>query len=165
MIQQYDTTLDSDSLTVELFVCASMYGTYEKQTEVIQRIERLVERDVVDEFARHTWARELSPAAEDTWCRFARDKYDEFTRWADATGRTLEPAFTRRTVTNEYVGERYEVIQFPVISVAVYDGDTLVRLSPSVDGDGVAYTVEDCLAELEHLVETERHQPQRVPEP
>jgi len=165
MNQQYDTKLDSDSLTVELFVCASMYGTYEKQNEVIQRIERLVDRDVVDEFARHTWARELSPAAEDTWCRFARDKYDEFTRWADAAGWTLEPAFTRRMVTNQYVGERYEVIQFPIISIAVYDGDTLVRLSPSVDGDGVAYTIEDCLGELERLAREERKQVQHVPEP
>ncbi|WP_256300927.1 HTH domain-containing protein [Haloarchaeobius salinus] len=165
MTSQFDTHLDNSSLTVELFVCASMYGTYEKQNDVIQRIERLADRGVVDEFERHTWTRRLSPAAEDTWCEFAREKYAEFTRWAELSDRTLEPAFTRRSITNEFVGEHYEVIQFPILSIAIYADDRLVRLSPSVDGDGVAYTIEDSLSELERLAEQPVHQPQHVPEP
>ncbi|MFD1647752.1 HTH domain-containing protein [Haloarchaeobius litoreus] len=165
MSNQIDTRLDTGSLTVELFVCASMYGTYEKQNDIIHRIDRLADRGVVDEFDRYTWARELSPAAEDTWCEFAREKYEEFTRWAELSNRTLEPAFTRRSVSNDFVGEHYEVIQFPILSIAVYAGDRLVRLSPSVDADGVAYTVGDCLSELEQLAEQQVRQPQHVPGP
>lgn len=165
MTQQFDTRLEPDTLRIELFVCASMYGTYEKQNDVIQRIQRLVDRDRLAALSRYTWARELSPAAEDTWCEFAREKYDEFTRWAVGSNRSLEPAFSRRTVRNEYLDECYDVIQFPIISIAVYDDDALVRLAPSVDDDGEAYTIEDCLTELEQLDRASVTRAQQIPEP
>lgn len=148
MKHEFETPIDTDSVTVELYVCASMYGTYEKQTDAIRRVKTLAEDGVIDELNRYTWARQLSPAAEDTWCEFARDKFEEFTEWAETSGRSLEPAFSRRTVNNEYMDECYEVIQFPIISIAVYSDDRLVRLAPTVDADGVAYRVADCLEEL-----------------
>lgn len=165
MTQQFDTRLDPDRLRVELFVCASMYGTYEKQNDVIQRIERLVDREGIEELSRYTWARELTPAAEDAWCEFAREKYDEFSRWAVASNRSLEPAFSRRTVRNSFLDECYDVIQFPIISIAVYDDDSLVRLAPSVDADGEAYTIEDCLTELEELGRPAATHAQQILEP
>lgn len=163
MKQSFDTPIDTDSLTVELFVCASMYGTYEKQNDVIHQVQLLTDQGVVDEFERHTWARQLSPTAEDTWCQFAREKFDEFTRWAESTDRSLEPAFSRRMVSNEYIDEHYEVIQFPIISLAVYSEDGLARLAPSVDADGVAYTVDDCLEELESLTKDRVRQTRTIP--
>lgn len=148
MNEQYKTKPESNELAVELYMCASIHGAYEKQTEVIRRIESLVESGVVDAFDRYNWARRISPSANGPWAEVAQEKYDEFRNWARSNDRRIEPTFAQRTVRNEFVDEEYEIIQFPVITVAVYEDGDLDILAPSLDEDGNAYTVDDCLADL-----------------
>ncbi|WP_435346464.1 HTH domain-containing protein [Haloarchaeobius sp. HRN-SO-5] len=152
-MNKFEPQITGNTIRIELYVCASMHGTYEKQCDAIDEIESLVDAGTVDEFERHVWAHRLTPAADDEWCSRARQKYREYDQWARSSGWSLSPAFSKRTVTNEFVGEEYEVIQFPVISVAIYADDQLVRVAPAIYGEE-HYSVEDCLEELTSLEQT-----------
>ncbi|NHN43137.1 hypothetical protein G9C85_16080 [Halorubellus sp. JP-L1] len=146
-----DSTLAADgTVHVDLYHCASMYGTHEQQRTVIDRLESLAEANAIDSVDRHAWARTLSPDAADDWCREARSKYGRFWAWAREHDRTLEPAFGTRTVGSMISDDTHEVIEFPVLCLAVYVDDALVHVAPSTDATtGETATVADSLAELE----------------
>jgi hypothetical protein len=74
--------------------------------------------------------------------------YEEFRDWAERNGHSLEPAFERRT--RSYVGlDRVdEVVVFPVVSLAMYDGSQLKGVFPCTDEDRT-YTVGDALEAFE----------------
>jgi hypothetical protein len=147
MNSKSDTRIEGNRVRAELYVCASTCGTREKQRTAIRTAERLVEEGVLDAFEKNVWAGRLTTSSSNPWGRLAREKYDEFRTWSDRVGQSLGPAFAKETARNEFVDEEYEVIRFPIVTLAVYADDRLARLAPTGERDR-PYTVTDCLEEL-----------------
>jgi hypothetical protein len=134
---------------VELYLRGDTYGTYDRQGEVLRRVDTLADSGVVSEASvEASWARIRTPE-QDT-----RDgallTYEEFSEWADANGYSLEPAFQRRQ--RSYIGTDtvHEVVVFPMASLAVYDDETLQAVFPCSSEDGsVHYAVQDALEAFE----------------
>jgi hypothetical protein len=144
------TLADADSTVVTLYHCASMHGTYEQQRATMDRLDSLADTELVDDVHYRAWAHQLSPNAEDDWCQKARATYARFRAWATENDRSLEPAFGTRTTSSIVDDEEYEVIEFPVLCVAVTVDDELVHVAPSTDPvTGSTYTVGECLDALE----------------
>lgn len=144
------TLADADRTLVTLYHCASMHGTYEQQRTTMDRLEALADTELVDDVTRQAWAHKLLPEADDDWCQQARDAHARFREWATENDRSLEPAFGTRTTTSMVSDEQYEVVEFPVLCLAVYADDELVHVAPSTDPvTGTTQTVADCLDELE----------------
>ena len=74
--------------------------------------------------------------------------YREFTEWAERNGTSLSPAFERRTRSYLGLDRVDEVVVFPVVSLALYEGERLRAVFPCSDGDRT-YTVPDCLDAFE----------------
>lgn len=134
---------------IECYLRGDTYGTYDRQQAVLGRVSDLDSSGVVSETSvTGDWQRIRTPE------RDARDEaietYEEFGDWARENGYSLEPAFERRY--RAYLGRSAvdEVVVFPVVSLAVYDGTDLEAVFPCSDKDGsVHYTVGDCLDVLE----------------
>lgn len=162
MTSHHEAEIEGNRLTVDLYVCASTCGTHEKQRTILGAVEDLVEAGVVDEFERHLWPGRITTTDDDAWCTAARETYDEFASWARSEGRSLGPAFTRREVRNEFSDQEYEVIRFPLLTLAVRADDDVVRLAPSGETER-HYSVDDCLTELRGLERREDRPPTLEP--
>jgi hypothetical protein len=134
---------------VELYLRGDTYGTYDRQRDVLGRVDGLAESGTVAEASvEASWARIRTPE-QDT-----RDgallTYDDFLEWAAANGYSLEPAFQRRQ--RSYIGTDvvHDVVVFPMASLAVYDEDRLRAVFPCSSEDGtIHYTVQDALEAFE----------------
>lgn len=131
----------------ELYLRGDTYGTYDAQQAVLRRVRELEAADVFDEsMVAQEWER-IRTVDEDR-----RDgalaTYEEFSEWAQRNGHSLEPAFEERT--RSYVGldRADEVVVFPVVSLAVYEGERLEAVFPCSDGQRT-YRVQDCLYAFE----------------
>ena len=85
--------------------------------------------------------------------------------WARENGYSLEPAFERRQ--RAYVGTDvvHDVVVFPLVSLAVYEGTDLRAVFPcSGEDSDLHFGVRDCLAAFEDGDEgwLERFSPVRV---
>jgi len=132
----------------ELYLRGDTYGTYDAQQAVLRRIDCLEDADVLDESAvAGEWQR-IRTMDEDR-----RDgalaTYNEFGEWAARNGYSLEPAFEQRT--RSYVGLNRvdDVVVFPVVSLAIYEGASLQAVFPCSDEER-NYRVLDCLDAIEH---------------
>ena len=135
---------------VECFMRAPTGSTRPSEENIIERLQRLKKQVVIDDYIWHVWNKEVclaSPADRTASSEVAIEKYREFRRWAAQHDRRLTPFFAERTVASSLTDEEYEVVAFPVIAIAVYDGETLRDLAPTVDTDR-PYSVKDCLATL-----------------
>ena len=79
--------------------------------------------------------------------REARDRYDEYSRWARDRGVSLRPFFDVRECYAMDSGEKGDWVVFPAITVAVYETGALVAVYPHADGDDYR-SVADGLAAL-----------------
>jgi len=162
MTEEHESAIEGNSLTVDLYVCASTCGTHEKQRTIIQGVEALTEAGLVDDFERYLWPGRVTTTDDDAWCTAAQETYDEFASWARSEGRSLGPAFTRRTVRNEFSDQEYEVIRFPVLTLAVRADGDVARVAPSGETER-HYSVEDCLDELRTFEQPEDRPPTLEP--
>jgi hypothetical protein len=75
----------------------------------------------------------------------------EFTKWADAHGYTLRPAFEWRSADSADAGKKqHGQIVTPLITLAVYTGERLQAVYPHVDGEDVQ-TIHDGVEALESM--------------
>lgn len=79
--------------------------------------------------------------------REARDRYDEYSRWARDRGVSLRPSFDVRECYAMDSGEKGDWVVFPAITVAVYETGALAAVYPHADGDDYR-SVADGLAAL-----------------
>ncbi|MFC7076357.1 HTH domain-containing protein [Haloarcula halophila] len=138
---------DDTHLRAELYLRGDTYGTFDAQQQVLNRVKRLEANGVFSEsMLAGEWQR-IRTMAEDKRSG-ALATYEEFRDWADRNSHSLEPAFERRT--RSYVGlDRVEdVVVFPVVSLAMYDGSQLQGVFPCTDEDRT-YTVGDALEAFE----------------
>lgn len=131
----------------ELYLRGDTYGTYDAQQDVLGRVRRLEDEDVL-----------AASAVADEWQRIrtmnedrrdgALATYHEFAEWARHNGYSLEPAFEQRT--RSYVGLNRvdDVVVFPVVSLAIYEGAELQAVFPCSDEER-NYRVQDCLDAIE----------------
>jgi len=134
-------------LRAELYLRGDTYGTFDAQQQVLNRVKRLEANGVFSEsMVAGEWQR-IRTMAEDKRSE-AIQTYEEFQDWADRNGHSLTPAFERRT--RSYVGmDRVDdVVVFPVVSLAIYDGDDLEGVFPCSDEERT-YTVGDALEAFE----------------
>lgn len=131
----------------ELYLRGDTYGTFDAQQAVLNRVRALEAGDVIDEATvADEWQR-IRTLGEDRRSG-ALATYREFAEWAERNGYSLSPAFERRT--RAYVGlDRVDdVVVFPVVSLAVYEGQRLRAVFPCSDGEET-YAVRDCLDAFE----------------
>jgi hypothetical protein len=142
-------TANTAERRIELYLRGDTYGTYDRQADTLDRVAALDERGVVDETAVDaSWQRVRTPELDSRDGALAT--YEEFREWAGENDYSLAPAFERRQ--RSYVGTDvvHDVVSFPVISLAVYDGPALRAVFPCADGDGdLHFTVGDCLDAFE----------------
>lgn len=131
----------------ELYLRGDTYGTFDAQQDVLNRVRALEAAGVLDEAnVAGEWQR-IRTLSEDTRSG-AVETYREFDDWATRNGHSLSPAFERRT--RSYLGLDHvdDVVVFPVVSLAIYDGEELQAVFPCSDEDET-YSVPDCLDAFE----------------
>lgn len=136
-----------DAVRAELYLRGDTYGTFDAQQSVLNRIRRLEADDEIDEASvADEWQR-IRTLDEDTRSG-AVATYREFADWADRNGYVLGPAFERRTRSYMGLDRVDDVVVFPVVSLAVYEGQDLQAVFPCSDAER-EYSVQDCLDAFE----------------
>ncbi|MHB9286346.1 HTH domain-containing protein [Halobacteriales archaeon Cl-PHB] len=131
----------------ELYVRSDTFGTYDAQQRALERMQDLEAQGVFD--AAHLAATWEGVATYETDFRSeAIRTYEEFADWADANDFSLEPTFDRRPRFVPGSEELQECVVFPVVSLAIYEGETLQAVLPSTD-ELSHYTVHEALEGFE----------------
>jgi hypothetical protein len=131
----------------ELYLRGDTYGTFDAQQDVLTRVRALEADGVLDEAdVAGEWQR-IRTLNEDTRDG-AIETYREFEAWAERNDHSLAPAFERRTRSYLGLDRMDDVVVFPVVSLAVYEGEHLQAVFPCSDEQGT-YTVPDCLDAFE----------------
>jgi len=137
--------------TVELYVRSLAPGPAgSRQEATIERLERLVDRRAVEEYAVHVWGARVAlstTAARTDAGRFVLDRLAAFRRWAAGADASLEPFFETRETHSSITGEVYATVELPVLALAEYRDGRLTGVSPHAGDDGVE-TVRDRLDAL-----------------
>lgn len=137
----------TDSVRCELYLRIDTYGTYDAQQTVLERVRSLADRGVFDSAdVEAEW--EGVHIREDEVRDEALATYEEFEDWAAANDFSLEPAFDRRQRYVQGTVERREAVIFPVVALAVYEGDELRAVLTCSDEFG-HYTVHEALEGFE----------------
>lgn len=146
------TPASTDSIRVEVFLrTRTPPGIIERLRDIVARARRLEATDTVTDVTVTTWA-PVRPALEDLGDGDGPSSVsmtvNAFRSWADSEGYSLRPAFARRETSSLLEERPTTEIRVPIVSVAVYEDDTLRCVTPCADGDRT-YTVSECLEALE----------------
>lgn len=136
---------DGDPLRVELYLRTDTYGTFDAQRRALERAQTLVEDDAVAALEKERVHRVQT--RDEDGRPGALDTFEEFETWARRNGVNLAPAFQRRTRSYQGLNRIDEVVLFPVVSLAVYEGDRLRAVAPATGRPEA--TVWDCFDALE----------------
>lgn len=146
----HDDSDGGDAVTARLFVRSLGPGEDAPDLERLrERLETLVERDLIREYSVYIWGKHVSPSAAE-WTetgRFVLDTVEQFEAWAERDDVSLDPFFgeeTRRSAIRDQAERR---IRLPTVALAEYEGDDLRFVAPCV-ADGTLRSVEDRLGEL-----------------
>jgi len=121
----------------------------DSRQSALSRLRELESEGTLSDVSVRVWGRfvEASPP-DDGGDRPIRDRIAEFYEWADRNDRSLDPAFRRYERSTLLSREGTDVIRLPLICVAIYRGDRLIRVFPCSTEEGTD-TVPDCLSRLE----------------
>ncbi|WP_276254433.1 HTH domain-containing protein [Halomontanus rarus] len=167
-----------ERITLELWI-RSIAPTVRtaRRDRIVDRVQQLADRDVVDAFECNGWAGmverddagvesdgegEDEDEYEDEGGRVSqhpnqplRAILESFERWADRTGRSLEPCFRTRRAESAITGESTVVCRPPTVALAEYHDGELAHVAPSRVGERVV-GIEDRLDALVASGGTER---------
>jgi len=150
-------TLDStETYRVELYVRSlAPTGAYERQMEVLDRLECLAERGRVESVSSAVWGNRICPRTDlcDETGHSILEDIDRLRAWAADHDASLDPFFEEREV-NSLVERAHTVIVPPVLCLAVHDGEGLRGVFPCAK-DGETYTVADGLDALENAASSD----------
>lgn len=146
------TSSPSPDRTFELHVRSlSPSGTRAQQGTVIERLERLDNEDMIDEFTVHVWGKQLdlsTAAARTDAGQFVSNRVAAFEDWARQNDLRINHFFERREIQSGILAEVHTVLTLPVMALAeVRDGEVQC-MAPCVDGE-IVYSVIDWLDALE----------------
>ena len=139
---------DSDQLRVEFYVRSFMpEGAEDAQQRVLDRLDRLRERGVLDDFECQVWGKRVCTSDPGPFGGDAIETVGQFRAWAERNGASLLPFFDERTQRSKITGEEHSEIVFPVMCAALYRDGDLAGVYPHADDDSVV-TIRDLLAAL-----------------
>ena len=148
-------TVNSDPPRVELRVRdLSPESAHDRPATVYEELAKLLQDGRISDVSVVVWGKQVraeidtNSATDDPITRAARSTYEEFREWAERSGHDLEPGFSTHTVGSLVDDEEETVIRFPVVCLAVYDGDELLAVAPCSTEEEVR-TVDDCLEALQ----------------
>lgn len=130
----------------ELYYRTDTLGRFDVQQRVLDRVETLEDRGVFDRTREATWQQVETRESDST--RAAHATYEEFRAWAQANDFSLKPAFDVRPRYVPGTTEITDTVIFPVVALAIYEGEELRALVPSRDEFG-HYTVPEALEGFE----------------
>ncbi|MCU4742848.1 HTH domain-containing protein [Natronoglomus mannanivorans] len=160
------TNATPDRITLELWVrsVAPTVAT-PRRDRIVDRVRQLADRDVVAAFDCNGWASVVERDAagvedgdehegegegeheHDHPDQPLRTVLESFERWADHTGRSLEPCFRTRRAESAITGESTVVCRPPTIALAEYYDGELAHVAPSRAGERLI-DIEDRLESL-----------------
>lgn len=117
---------------------------------VVERLERLVETDVLAGYRVIPTGAELPPTPADAvteYGEFLLHRLAAVEEWAAASGRSLGSLIERRTVSSAFTGEDHDALVMPTMLMAEYAGTALRFVAPCWT-DGERVTVRDRLDAL-----------------
>lgn len=135
--------------TLELFVrsLAPTARSGELET-VLDRLDALVERGVVDDYSVTVWGEEVradGDAVERTAIgRHVLDSLASFRAWAADNDASVSRFYETRPVERGLLGEEYTVTTLPVVAMAEYGDGDLQYVTPH-EMEGTVRTVRDRL--------------------
>lgn len=145
-----DTT--SDPIRLELYVrTLSPPGARGRQEAVLNRLERLEDEGLIDDYNVRVWGKQIDPttkAADTEQGRFILNRIAEFQQWSLANNATLESFYQTREQSSSITGEEHTTIVLPKMGLAEYHGSELEKVTPSTQGD-VVDSVVDHLESIE----------------
>lgn len=127
---------------------------YDRQAAVYERLRQLQKAGKLSDVSVEVWGKQVSTGDDadsgeaDDGAQSIRDTYRAFEEWATRSGHALTPAFDTRECRTIASNGKREVIVFPVMCLAIYDGEAVQAVFPCSTGDDVR-TVEDGLAAIE----------------
>jgi len=137
----------SDKRRVDVFLRVSVpFDARARQLVTLARLQALRARGLIDEVTVDTWANRVTDSQPETTLALAA--LDGFERWANAHRATLTPGFESHESHSGFTGQRFRTTVFPVVCLAVYDGDHLCAVYPHSTEHGCV-TVADGLALIE----------------
>lgn len=135
------------SRRAELYFRGDTYGTFDAQQDVLNRFRRLETESVLAKAnVAGEWQR-IRTLDEDKR-NGAIETYREFAEWAERNDHSLSPAFERRTRSYLGLDQVDDVVVFPAVSLAIYEGEDLQAVFPCAH-DEETYSVPDCLDAFE----------------
>lgn len=121
--------------------------------DLTDRLRELAESGAVESVDVNVWGQrvrcpadtgtEQGPIGRDVW-----SNYRDFEAWASANGYSLSPAFSRRQQCTIVGESECEVVELPIVCLAVYDRADLEAVFPH-STPRRTWSVEDCLERLE----------------
>jgi hypothetical protein len=141
-----DTPTADDSLRAELYLRGDA-GKALGAREMVNRANRLEANGAFsDSVVAGRWHKCVTPTED--WSSEAMETYEEFRTWAETNDFSLEPAFEERTRSFIGMDDVADVVVFPTVALALYDGDDLEAVFPCTDEERT-YTVESALEAFE----------------
>jgi hypothetical protein len=123
--------------SVELFVRSlSPSGATHRQEAILDRLDRLDEQDVIEDYTVTVWGERIGPdslAAETDTGQRTLNSVAEFESWADANGVSVERFYPVETVDSTLAGDRYTAISLPVMAMAEFVDGELCHVTPHED--------------------------------
>lgn len=138
-------------LEVELYVRSlERTGGLDALDEVVERLSSLEAAGDLESFGVEIWGRGLSVSTATRTDAGSEllDRVAAFDRWADRTGRALDPALDRRALRSAITGDLDRHVELPAMLLAEYECGRLRQVAPCAD-DGTRTTVFDRLDHLE----------------
>jgi len=149
---------DEEPVRLELYVRSLLARqANSQQDEVIERLNALEAEGLVDEYQLVVWGRQApaSPAQARTDAGvFTLNRVAVFSEWAAANGLSVDEHFERRNVESSMVGESYQAVRFPIMTLAEYHGQDLAFVAPATEAE-TTYSVQDRLDAIEATADAE----------
>lgn len=122
---------------------------YDQQQAIYDQLQTLREEGRVAGLSLKVWGKQIPTDRDETIgaAKTSVDTYEEFRSWAEDAGYSLTPGFSKHTSSSVVDDDQHDVIRFPLMCLAAYDGDRLLDVAPRTTAEGI-YTVEDFLTEL-----------------
>lgn len=121
-------------------------GSHGRQAAVLDRLDRLDQRDVVDSTRVQVWGDSICVSeccSNHPTIRSLRDRIASFRAWGQEKP-DVDMGFERRTIDNSITDERFEVVDLPTMCLAVYVDSYLEGIFPVSIGEET-WTVPDYL--------------------
>jgi hypothetical protein len=126
-----ETRNGTGTRTHAVVYCRSLAPSVADETRrYLKRLAALEERGAIRGYDVELWGDAISLEPDHPVERRLCETVDRFEEWAERHGYTLSPAFERCDVRSLVSAEPREVIRLPVVSLAIYDGTSLVAVYP-----------------------------------